>query len=103
MVLQHHERLDGSGYPFGLTDPDILLGSRVLAVADTVEAMASHRPYRAAKGLARGLEHIEAQSGVLFDPEVVAACLRLFRRGKFNVRTWDVATEQAQEMFKPTT
>ncbi|HTZ07876.1 MAG TPA: HD domain-containing phosphohydrolase [Acidimicrobiales bacterium] len=103
MVLQHHERLDGSGYPFGLSDPDILLGSRVLAVADTVEAMASHRPYRAAKGLARGLEHIEAQSGVLFDPEVVAACLRLFRRGKFNVRTWDVATEQAQEMFKPTT
>ena len=103
MVLQHHERLDGSGYPFGLADADILLGSRVLAVADTVEAMASHRPYRAAKGLARGLEHIEAQSATLFDADVVAACLRLFRRGKFNVRTWDVATEQAQEMFKPTT
>jgi len=100
MVLQHHERLDGSGYPFALHGPDILLGSRILAVADTVEAMASHRPYRAARGIVRALEHIEAERDTLFDPGVVAACLRLFRRGKFNVRTWDVDAEQAQEMLR---
>ncbi len=83
LVLQHHERLDGSGYPHGLSDGDILLGARILAVADVVEAMASHRPYRPALGLKAALEEIKTNSGTLYDPQVVAACIRLFRKGKF--------------------
>lgn len=79
MVLQHHERLDGSGYPSGLKGKQILLESRILAVADTVEAMASHRPYRAGLGVQAALDEISAGSGKLYDPDVVDACVRLFR------------------------
>ena len=77
MVLQHHERLDGSGYPFGLTAVDIIPGARILAVADVVEAMASHRPYRPARGLDDALREISQHRGTLYDPEVVDACLRV--------------------------
>jgi PAS domain S-box-containing protein len=79
MVLQHHERLDGSGYPRGLKDGEILLQARILAVADVVEAMASHRPYRPTLGLEAALEEIASNRGKLYDPEAVDACLNLFR------------------------
>jgi putative two-component system response regulator len=83
MALQHHERWDGSGYPDGLAGEAILLEARVLAVADVVESMASHRPYRPSLGLEAALAEIEARSGTLYDPAVVAACLRLFREQGF--------------------
>jgi len=78
VVLQHHERLDGSGYPNGLTT-DILPEARVLMVADVVEAMSSHRPYRPTLGSAAALAEIEQGAGRLYDPDAVAACLRLMR------------------------
>jgi PAS domain S-box-containing protein/putative nucleotidyltransferase with HDIG domain len=76
---QHHERLDGSGYPRGLKGGEIILEARLLAVADTVEAMASHRPYRPALGIEAALAEIETNRGRLYDPTIVDACLRLFR------------------------
>lgn len=79
MVYQHHERVDGSGYPQGLKGDDIILEARIIAVADVVEAMASHRPYRPALGIDVALEEIEHQKGVLYDPTVVDACLKIFR------------------------
>ena len=87
MALQHHERLDGSGYPDGLMGDQILLEARILAVADVVEAMSSHRPYRPAIGLEKALQEIERGSGTHYDPEVVAACLRLFREARFEFDT----------------
>jgi predicted hydrolase (HD superfamily) len=83
IVLQHHERMNGSGYPAGLKGDDILLEARILAVSDVVEAMASHRPYRPALGIEVALEEIEKNKGVLYDPDVVAACLKLFREKGF--------------------
>ena len=82
-VLQHHERLDGSGYPQGLSGKDILMKARILAVADVVEAMSSHRPYRPAPGIDKALEEIERNKGILYDPEVVDACVRLFTKKGF--------------------
>lgn len=76
---QHHERMDGSGYPRGLKGDEILLEARITAVADVVEAMSSHRPYRPGIGLEQALEEIERGSGSHYDPAVVSACLRLFR------------------------
>ena len=84
-VLQHHERLDGSGYPQGLLDGDILLESRILAVADVVEAMASHRPYRPSLGLEKALEEIVSKKGLIYDGRVVDACLTLFAEKKFEL------------------
>jgi PAS domain S-box-containing protein len=78
MVLEHHERMDGSGYPNGLKGEDILLESRIIAVADVVEAIASYRPYRPALGIRSALEEIAKGRGTKFDPEAVDACLRLF-------------------------
>ena len=82
---QHHERIDGSGYPRGLRGEDTLLEAPILAVADTVEAMTSHRPYRPAVGLALALYEIERGRGVLYDADVVDACLQLFRERRFTV------------------
>ncbi len=79
MVYQHHERLDGSGYPQNLKSDQIILEAKILAVADTVEAMASHRPYRPAIGLEAALQAIQAGRATLFDASVVDACLALFR------------------------
>ena len=79
VVLQHHERLDGSGYPRGLKGNEIMLEARIIAVADVVEAMASHRPYRPAVDAGVALAEIEANAGVLYDADVARACLRLFR------------------------
>ncbi|MFH1954292.1 MAG: HD domain-containing phosphohydrolase [Pseudomonadota bacterium] len=78
IVLQHHERMDGSGYPQGILGEEILTESRILAVADIVEAMASHRPYRPALGIDKALEEISQNRGILYDPEAVDACLKLF-------------------------
>jgi putative nucleotidyltransferase with HDIG domain len=79
IVFEHHERMDGSGYPQMLKGEDILLEARILAVADVVEAMSSHRPYRASLGIEAALEEIEKNKGILYDAAVVDACLRLFR------------------------
>jgi len=81
IVQQHHERMNGSGYPEGRSGEEIILEARILAVADAVEAMSSHRPYRAAHGIDRALEEISQHRGTLYDPEVVDACLRLFEKG----------------------
>jgi len=85
-VLQHHERLDGSGYPNALPAEEILAGSRVLAVADVVEAMTNHRPYKPAVGVEAALEEIEQNSGRLYDHEATAACCRLFRERGYELR-----------------
>ncbi len=84
MILQHHERLDGSGYPNGLRGEAILLETRILSVADVVEAMRSARPYRAAVGLDRALAEVEHGVGRLYDAAVVAACVALFRQEGFS-------------------
>ena len=81
IVAQHHERLDGSGYPLGLAGDAILLEARILAVADVVEAMASHRPYRASLGMEAALTEVREGAGTLYDGDVVAACERVFARG----------------------
>ena len=78
MALQHHERLDGSGYPGGLKGEEILLEAKILAVADVVEAMSSHRPYRPTLGINKALEEISQNRGVLYDPDTVDICVRLF-------------------------
>lgn len=85
IVLQHHERMDGSGYPSGLKGKEMLLESRILAVADVVEAMISHRPYRAALGVDAALNEIVGQKDVLYDAAVVDACLTLYRERGFNL------------------
>ena len=79
IVHQHHERMNGTGYPRNLKGDEILLEARILAVADVVEAMASHRPYRASLGIEPALEEIEKNKGILYDDTVADACLRLFR------------------------
>ncbi len=84
IVLQHHERMDGSGYPSGLKGEDILMEARILGVADVVEAMSSHRPYRPALGIDMALKEISQNRGILYDPEVVDICLELFNGGKFD-------------------
>ena len=80
-VLQHHERVDGSGYPNKLAGEDIILEARILCVADVVESMVSHRPYRPAPGLEKAMEEIELNSGVLYDPMVADACSKLSSNG----------------------
>lgn len=81
MVLEHHERIDGSGYPNGRTGDSLLMESRILAVADVVESMASHRPYRPAIGLDEALREVSGQRAVLYDADAVDACLSLFEMG----------------------
>ncbi len=78
-VLQHHERLDGSGYPSGLKGAEISLEAKIIAVADVVEAMSSHRPYRPALGVDKALEEISQNKGKLYDADVVDACLNVFK------------------------
>jgi HD-GYP domain-containing protein (c-di-GMP phosphodiesterase class II) len=85
MVLEHHERMKGSGYPNRLTGENLLIESRILAVADVVEAIASFRPYRPPFGIEVALDEIEKNKGILYDPEVVDACLRLFREKGYHL------------------
>jgi PAS domain S-box-containing protein len=84
IALQHHERMDGSGYPAGLKGDELLIESRILMVADVVEAIASHRPYRPALGMEIALDEIAQQKGRLYDPVVVEACLKLFEERNFS-------------------
>jgi len=83
IVLQHHEKIDGSGYPQGLKGEKILLEAKIIGVADMVEAMSSHRPYRPSLGIDKALEEIIQNRGVLYDPEVVDVCLKLFKEKDF--------------------
>ncbi len=85
VALQHHERINGSGYPEGLKGEEILLEARITAVADVVEAMGSHRPYRPGLGIKPALEEIERGNGTLYDPQVAEACLRLFREKGYSL------------------
>ncbi len=85
IAYQHHERVDGSGYPQGLKGDEILVEARIIAVADVVEAIASHRPYRPALGIDAALEEIEKNRGALYDDNVTDACLRLFREKGFQI------------------
>jgi HD-GYP domain-containing protein (c-di-GMP phosphodiesterase class II) len=78
IVLQHHEKMNGAGYPDGISGENILLEARVVAVADVVEAMASHRPYRPSLGIDMALGEIQKNKNVFYDPQAVDACLRLF-------------------------
>ncbi|MCK9200441.1 MAG: HD domain-containing protein [Gallionella sp.] len=88
IVLQHHERLDGSGYPQGLKGDQIILEARILSVADVVEAMSSHRPYRAGLGMEAALAQISAQRGSHFDEKVVDACVALFHEQHYSLQEW---------------
>jgi hypothetical protein len=83
IVLQHHEKIDGSGYPQGISGDEILLESKILCVADVVETMETHRPYRPSLGRDAAIEEIRKNRGVLYDPGVVDACLRLFQEKEF--------------------
>ena len=85
IVSQHHERIDGSGYPLGLSGDDISPGARILGVADVLEAMASHRPYRPALGLNKAMEEIMGNKGELYDYDVVEACLKVLSRKDFDI------------------
>ena len=87
IVYQHHERMDGSGYPRNLKGDAILMEARIMAVADVVEAMASHRPYRPALGVDAALEEIEDNKGTLYDAHVVDVCLRLFREKGYQLQS----------------
>jgi HD-GYP domain-containing protein (c-di-GMP phosphodiesterase class II) len=86
IVLQHHERLDGSGYPQGLHDDDILLEAKILGVADVVEAMISHRPYRPALGIEKSLEEIASRKGSAYDPQVADAFDKALRVGHLDLQ-----------------
>jgi len=85
VVLQHHERMNGSGYPQGLKGYDILLEARILAVSDVVEAITFHRPYRPAMGIDPALEEISQNKGILYDADVVDACLKLFQEKNYTM------------------
>jgi PAS domain S-box-containing protein len=85
IIYQHHERMDGSGYPRKLKGNEILMEARIMAVADVVESMLSHRPYRPALGVDAALQEIQQQRGTLYDPNVVDACIRLFREKSFKL------------------
>ena len=85
VALQHHERMDGSGYPQGLKGEAILFESRIMAVADVIEAMSSHRPYRAGLGLEQALAEIERGRGTAYDASVADACLKLFREKGYSI------------------
>ena len=83
IVLQHHEKMNGSGYPDGLKGQSILLESRILCVADVVEAMASHRPYRAALGIDAAISEISKSRGTLYDPDITDACCKILNENNF--------------------
>jgi HD-GYP domain-containing protein (c-di-GMP phosphodiesterase class II) len=83
MILEHHERIDGSGYPQGLKGDEMLLGSRIIAVSDVIEAMSTHRPYRFVLGIDAALAEIKQHRGKLYDAQVVDACLKLFAEKRF--------------------
>ncbi|MBA7472896.1 Cyclic di-GMP phosphodiesterase [subsurface metagenome] len=86
IVLQHHENIDGTGYPRGLKDGDILIEAQIIRVADVVEAMSSHRPYRAALGLEAAIEELLIGRGQKYNQEAVDACVKIFKERKFKFK-----------------
>lgn len=86
IILQHHEKMNGSGYPRGLKGDEILLEAKIICVADVVEAMSSHRPYRPTLGIDKALEEISQNKGIFYDPEVVDICLKLFKEKSFKFK-----------------
>ena len=86
IVLQHHERMDGSGYPNGLKGDSILIEARIIGIADVVETMSSHRPYRPSLGVEQALSEIDQNRGTLYDPDVVGACMELFQKDGFRFK-----------------
>lgn len=99
IVAQHHERMDGSGYPEGLEGDQIVMEARIMGVADVVEAMTAHRPYRISLGLEKALEEIHTYSGILYDPQVVRACIDLFRVKDFRFDRKDGSEKLLPEPF----
>ena len=93
IVYQHHERLDGSGYPRGISGNEILLEAKIIGVADVIEAMAFHRPYRAALGIEKAMEEIKDKRGTFFDPEVVDACLKVINVDNFDFDYYNKKSE----------
>ena len=85
-VYQHHERINGSGYPLALTGDDIIIEARIIAVADVIESMASHRPYRPSLGIEKALHEIEKKKGLLYDHDVADASIKLFREKNFSLK-----------------
>ena len=85
IVLQHHESMNGTGYPLGISGDQIIIEARILAVADVVEAMSSHRPYRPALGIEKALTEINQNRGILYDSAVVDACVTLFTERKYDM------------------
>lgn len=83
IVLQHHERINGSGYPKGLTGDKIMLEAKIIAMADVVEAMASHRPYRQSLGIEIALEEVQQKRGILYDPEIADICIKMFKENRY--------------------
>jgi PAS domain S-box-containing protein len=98
-ILQHHERLDGSGYPSQCSGEAIIPEARILAVADVVEAMTSHRPYRPAHTMTKALEEISEKKGILFDPVVVEACVRIIREKGLVLGEGDTLTGSSAAFF----
>ena len=86
IVLQHHEKINGSGFPGELKGDEILLEAKIICVADVVEAMSSHRPYRPSLGTEKALEEISQNKGIHYDPEVVEVCLKLFKEKGFKFK-----------------
>jgi putative two-component system response regulator len=97
MVLEHHERLDGSGYPLGIGGEEILLESRILSVADVTEAKSSFRPYRPAQGIEAALAELREHRGTFYDSDAVDACLKLFADGTFH---FTQPVEQETPLFR---
>lgn len=100
-VYQHHERLDGSGYPRGLTGPAILRGARIIAVADTAQALLADGPGRAGLALQEVLEHLEEGRDRLYDRQAVNACVRLLRSGRFNLEPVAIPADPAPRQGPP--
>ena len=92
IVYQHHEKLDGSGYPQGLIGNEIMLEARIVNVADVVDAMISQRPYRSSQGIDDALEEIKVNAGILYDPEVVDVCLYIFNEKGFQFEEIKIRT-----------
>lgn len=93
VALQHHERLDGSGYPQGLEGDEIIVEAKIMAVADVVEAMTFRRPYREALGIEAALNELRQNRGLLYDPSVVEACLNLFKKQSFSFQNMEIERE----------
>lgn len=83
IILQHHERINGSGYPAGKEENEILIEAKIIAIADTIEAMSFHRPYRPERGVKQALKEVKKNQGVLYDQQAAEVCLDLFREQRF--------------------